>query len=80
MNDVDIGNSVKKAIEVLTRTKCDKLNEMLHNSVHAANICVVCDTFIIGMEPNEWISKEQLLKHNLRLSVANYESLKKKSA
>ena len=57
MKDVDIENSVKKAIELLTRTKCDESNEMLHNSVHAANICVVCDTFIIGIEPIEWLSK-----------------------
>ena len=74
MKDIDIENSVKKAIEALTRTKCDESNEMPHNSVHAANICVVCDTFIIGMEPIEWLSKEQLLKHKVRLSVANYES------
>ena len=53
MKDVDIENSVKKAIEILTRTKCYNSNEMLHNSVHASNICVICDTFIIGMEPIE---------------------------
>ena len=78
MKDVDIENYVKKAIEALARTKCDNSNEMLHNSVHTANICVVCDTFIIGMEPVEWISKEQFLRHRIRLSVAKNESFFKR--
>ena len=47
MKDIDIINYIKKTIEALTRTKSDKSNEIPHNSVHAANICVVCDTFII---------------------------------
>ena len=59
---------------MLTRTKGDNSNDMQCNTSHAANICVVCDTFIIGMEPIKWLSKEQLLKHKVRLSVANYES------
>jgi len=63
-----------KAIDFLTRTKCDESNDIQRNTSHAANICVVCDTFIIGIEPIEWLSKEQLLKHKVRLSVANYES------
>ena len=73
IKDIDIDNSVKKAISMLTRTKGDNSNDMQCNTSHAANICVVCDTFIIGMEPIEWLSKEQLLKHKVRLSVANYE-------
>ena len=49
MEDVDITYYVNKAIEILSRPKCDNSNEMIHSSVHAANICVVCDVFIIGM-------------------------------
>ena len=57
IKDIDIDNSVKKAISMLTRTKCDNSKDIQCNTSHAANICVVCDTFNIGMEPIAWLSK-----------------------
>ena len=71
--DIDIDYSVKKAIQMLIRTKIDNSNDEQCSPLHSANICVVCDTFIIGVEPVEWISKEHLLKHKKSLSVENYE-------
>ena len=38
-----------------------------------ANICVVCDRFIIGMEEVKMIEKETLIKNANRLSVSSYE-------
>ena len=38
-----------------------------------ANICVVCDRFIIGMEEIKLISKDLLIQNESRLSVLSYE-------
>ena len=61
--DIDIDYSTEKAIQMLIRTKIDNSNDEQCSTLHSANICVVCDTFIIGVEPVGWISKEHLLKH-----------------
>ena len=73
LKDVDIENSVKKSSAMLTRTKSNNSNEMQCNTENAINIRVVCDIFIIGMEPIEWVSKEDLLRHKNCLSAENYE-------
>ena len=59
---------------MLTRTNSNNPNEMQYNTEYAANICVVCDIFIIVIEPIEWVSKEQLLKYNDCLGVEKYVS------
>jgi hypothetical protein len=38
-----------------------------------ANVCVVCDELIIGMEDIKWLSKEDILNNKHRLSVESYE-------
>jgi len=41
---------------------------------HRARVCVVCDRFIIGTEAVEFISGEELLEHQSRLGVTEYEA------
>jgi hypothetical protein len=40
---------------------------------HRANVCVVCDEIIFGMEPVQNISKARLLENDTRLCVSQYE-------
>ena len=61
--DIDIDCSVKKAIHMLIQTKVDNSNDQQCSTLHSANICVVCDIFIISMEPVEWKSNDHLFKH-----------------
>ena len=39
-----------------------------------ANICVVCDELIIGLEPVKYLTKEQILINKDRISVESFES------
>ena len=58
LDSLDIDNSVKEALQYLKRTKISDDDD----DVHAACVCVICDTFIIGVEPVHWISHDILLK------------------
>ena len=40
---------------------------------HRAIVCIICDRFIIGTEAIHKLTKEQILLHERRLSVASYE-------
>ena len=68
LDSLDTDNSVKEALQYLRRTKISD-----DDDVHAACVCVICDTFIIGVEPVHWISRDILLKDKSRLSVKCYE-------
>ena len=57
LKDIDIENSVKKAIAMLIRTKSKNSDKLLHSTKYAANTYVLCDMFIIRMDPIEWLSK-----------------------
>ena len=43
------------------------------SNLQRANVCVVCDRFIIGMEEVKLIHKDMLIKNADRLSVESYE-------
>lgn len=51
----------------------DEKNSLPNPNFQRANICVVCDRLIIGMEEVKQISKEQLTENADRLSVTQYE-------
>ena len=55
LTDVDIERSIKKHTAMLTRTKSDNSNRIEYITGNVSNICVVCDTFIIGMETIQWV-------------------------
>ena len=57
----------KKSIDCLLRTAIEG-----NFSTHQANVCIVCDRIIIGVERVVSLAKEQILKHFHRLSVASY--------
>jgi hypothetical protein len=52
----------------LKSTAVDETNE-----VHRAPVCVVCDEFIIKLDEMQWIHKETLLQHSMRLGLKEYE-------
>ena len=57
-----------KALDELTRT------EMI-TSKHKACVCVICDSFIIGIEKIKWLSESQLIAKEAILSVNYLEDL-----
>ena len=46
-------------------------------NLHKANVCVVCDCYIIGTEPVRRLNKKRLSLHNERLGVENYKKFYK---
>lgn len=38
-----------------------------------ANVCIICDRLIIGLEEVLWLSKDEILLNSSRLSIENYE-------
>jgi len=63
---------LKEAVDVLSRTFISGTDSEAQEELHAALVCVICDQFIIGMEPHFWISSKTILKHKDRLSVQYY--------
>jgi hypothetical protein len=59
---------IKEAKKYLHRTQ-DSLNPHKHKSI----VCVVCDRFIIGTETIHFLSKNNIIAHERRLSVESYE-------
>ena len=77
MNNIDTETSVEKAMEYLKRTI---INDCIDSEqeLHSANVCVVCDRFIIGIESIELISEDILLRNKERLGIYIYLKLKRK--
>ena len=63
-----INQSMKESVKYLHRTK-DPENPLKHRAI----VCIICDRFIIGTEAIHKLTKEQILLHKRRLSVASYE-------
>jgi hypothetical protein len=63
-----INHSMKESLKYLHRTK-DFENPLKHRAI----VCIICDRFIIGTEAIHKLTKEQILLHERRLSVASYE-------
>jgi len=63
-----INHSMKESLKYLHRTK-DPENPLKHRAI----VCIICDRFIIGIEAIHKLTKEQILLHERRLSVASYE-------
>jgi hypothetical protein len=59
---------IKEAKKNLHRTQ-DSLNPHKHKSI----VCVICDQFIIGTEAIHYLSKNNIIAHERRLSVESYE-------
>ncbi len=62
-----INQSMKKPVKYLHPTK-DPDDLLKHRA-----IVIICDWFIIGTEAIHKLTKEQILLHERRLSVASYE-------
>ena len=70
----NIDKRICHATTVLDEKKSvDEKNSLPNPNFQRANICVVCDRLIIGMEEVKQISKEQLTENADRLSVTQYE-------
>ena len=67
-----IDKAKAKALKILHQTHIPTTN------LHQANVCVVCDCFIIGTEPVKRLSLVQLKHHQIRLGVTNYEKFYKR--
>ena len=59
-----INKSVKQAKKYLHRTKHED-----DGSEHKANVCIVCDCFIIGTESIRYLRTNAIKKHNHRIGV-----------
>jgi hypothetical protein len=60
-----------KSIDQRTAVLSDELGGQ-SAGFHRALVCIVCDRFIIGMEPVFGITSEKLRKHTHRIGVASY--------
>jgi len=63
-----INQSMKESVKYLHRTK-DPENPLKHRAI----VCIICDRFIIGTEAIHKLTKELILLHERRLSVASFE-------
>jgi len=59
---------MKKSVKYLHRIK-DPDDPLKHRAI----VCIICDRFIIGTEAIHKLTKEQILLHERRLSVASYK-------
>ena len=67
---IEDGKCVKQSISLLKQTKIPD-NES--DEVHSANICVVCDRFIIGIQQINWLKSSELADNEKKLSVTSFE-------
>ena len=67
LSDETISKATAAALKYLHQTHIKGTN------LHQANVCVVCDCFIIGTEPVRRLNKNRLTPHNERLGVKNYK-------
>ena len=66
-NTVSRIHCLEEGLKYITRT------EVSHNK-HKACVCVICDSFIIGVEKICWLSVDQLISKDAYLSVKFVES------
>ena len=67
---IEDGKCVKQSISLLKQTKIPD-NES--DEVNSANICVVCDRFIIGIQQINWLKSSELADNEKKLSVTSFE-------
>ena len=60
--------SLEKSLEALCRTK-------ITQESHKACICVICDSFIIGVEEICWLDQEKIICKKDYLSVDYFQSV-----
>ena len=67
---------MKRSIELAIKdAKCilHRTQNHLDPHSHRAIVCIICDCFIIGIEPIQRLKINQIAKHSNRLSVKRYE-------
>lgn len=65
LSDEAISKSTAEALKYLHQSHIKGTN------LHQANVCVVCDCYIIGTEPVMRLNDKRLKPHNKRLGVEN---------
>ena len=68
MGKIERKEALEKALKCLTRAQTS-------DSCHKVCICVICDCFIIRIEPIHWLSEGKLKAKEGYLSVAYLESV-----
>jgi len=71
LSDETIRKATAEALKYLHQTHINGTN------LHQANVCLVCDCFIIGTEPVKRLNKKRLSLHKERLGVENYQKFYK---
>ena len=71
LSDETIAKARADALKYLHQTHIKQTN------LHQANVCVVCDCYIIGTEPVKRLNKKRLRNHNKRLGVKKYKEFYK---
>ena len=71
LSDETIRKATAEALKYLHQTYINGTN------LHQANVCLVCDCFIIGTEPVKRLNKKRLSLHKERLGVENYQKFYK---
>ena len=61
---------IKEAKKYLHRTQ-----HSLYPHKHKSIVCAICDRFIIGTETIHYLSKNNIIAHERRLSVESYDKL-----
>ena len=67
---IDRKTSMKEALKYMNRTKIENTKDK-----HRACICTICDSFIIGVEPVCWLSREEIQIKRHYLSVSFLEDM-----
>ena len=62
---------MEKTLSFLTKSNICHDKEM---NFHSANICVVCDEFITGIDEINWIKISNLKRNSTKLSIQNFEN------
>jgi hypothetical protein len=71
LSDKTILKAMAEVLKYLHQTHIKGTN------LHQANVCIVCDYFIIGTGPVRRLNKNRLSPHNKRLGVENYKKFYK---
>ena len=71
LSDETISKAKAEALEYLHQTYNKATN------LYQANVCIVCDCFILGTEPVKRLKKGRLNDHKKRLGVENYKTFYK---
>jgi len=77
-NGFNLNLHINSAIKLLRETTHHSFSHQITNhqtlilETIYPNICIVCDSFIIGTQSKHWISKEVIIKHADRLSIERW--------